>query len=252
MRRLSILVCAGLLLWFTGCGGGEKSVPEKPPDDGGGGPLPAQVQGNWYVSLTSNSASPGEINLFIRQTGKSLSAPGLHAYSGSWCVQGGGQMTGSVNENNVSLTIQIGTELQLKLTGTISNGALTGTYTTSGACGNDDAGTFSAMLSPPLTGSSWVGTALFPGGSADFTANLTESSTGLITGSIAFTNSTCVTTLDVSGSHWGRLVAMTDSHGMVMDLWGSVDENSTTISGYQLLGGDTSICGFDTFTMTKP
>lgn len=256
MKKLASYTVLALPLLFFGCGGAENPPRNPPGNPPGGGSAAAQVQGNWFVELTSTAiaGSQGEINLFIRQTGGTLSTPGLHAYnySGSWCLQGGGEMTGTVNGNNVALTIRIGTELQLKLNGTLSNGSLSGTYTTVGSCGNGDAGNFIAQLSPSVTSSVWAGTALFPGGSADFTANLTENSSGLITGSIAFTNSTCVTTLDVAGSHWGRLVTLTDRSGMVMDMWGAVDANSTTISGYQLLGGDTGTCGFDTYTMSRP
>ena len=159
-------------------------------------------------------------------------------------------MTGSVDGNNFTLIIQVGTELTLKLMGMLSNGALTGTYTAMGSCGNGDAGNFTAQVSPSITSSSWAGTASFPGGSAEFTANLSESSTGLVTGSITFSNSTCVTALDVTGSHWGRLVGITDTNGMVIDMWGAVDASSKTISGYQLLGG--SVCGFDDYTMSRP
>jgi len=159
-------------------------------------------------------------------------------------------MTGTVEENKVALTIRIGSELQLKLTGTLSNGALTGTYTTIGSCGNGDAGNFTGQISTPVTSTLWAGTALFPGGSADFTAALSEDSAGMVTGSLAFSNSTCVTTLNITGSHWGRLVTMTDTNGMVIDMWGSVDANSKTISGYQLLGG--GVCGFDTYDMSRP
>lgn len=242
MRKLVLLmVCLMQPLWFVGCG------DEAPP---------AQVQGNWYATLTSTSisGSQGEVNLFIRQTGNTLYASpvGVYNFGGSWCLQGGGDiMTGTVNGNKVDLTIQVGAGLGLKLRGTLSNGVLTGTYTTIGSCGNGDAGIFSTVLSPPVTSSSWVGTTSFPGGSADFTANLSESSMGKVTGSITFSNSPCVTTVDVVGDHWGRLVTMTDTNGTAIDMWGSIDTSGTTISGYQLLQGS-SICGFDGYTMSRP
>lgn len=254
MRKTVLFMVLVQALWWAACGTSDERKP--PGGDSGGGGAEAQVQGNWYLALTSTSisGSQGEVNLFIRQTGKTLSAAGVHAYNfnGSWCLQGGGEMTGTVNGNNVTLTIQIGTELQLKLTGTLSNGALAGTYSTIGSCGNGDAGNFTAQLSPSITSSLWAGTVLFPGGSADFTANISESSTGVLMGSLTFSNSTCVTTLDVAGSHWGRLVALTDTKGMVIDMWGSIDASGTTISGYQLLGGSTSVCGFDTYTLSRP
>jgi hypothetical protein len=159
-------------------------------------------------------------------------------------------MAGTVNGNNVTLTIQVGNELKLNLTGILSNGVLTGTYTTIGSCGNGDAGNFSAQLSPSITSSLWAGTASFAGGSADFTANLSESPTGEVTGSITFSNSPCVTTVNVAGGHIGSLVSMTDTNGIVLDMWGSVDVSGKTISAYQLLEG--SICEFETYTMSRP
>jgi len=83
MKELALLGWLAPLLLWAGCGGGAAS----PPGDGGNA---AQVQGNWYLALTSTSipGSQGEANLFIKQTGKTISAPSLHAY-GAWCLQGG-------------------------------------------------------------------------------------------------------------------------------------------------------------------
>jgi hypothetical protein len=43
---------------------------------------------------------------------------------------------------------------------------------------------------------------------------------------------------------------MTDTNGIVLDMWGSVDVSGKTISAYQLLEG--SICEFETYTMSRP
>ena len=245
MRERVLFMVLVLPVWLAACDGA--------PNSPGGGDVSAQVQGNWFVDLTStsSSASQGEVNLSIRQTGKTLSAAALHAYhySGSWCLQGGGRMTGSVNGNNVTLNIQVGTALTLKLTGTLSNGVLSGTYAALGSCGNGDAGNFAAEVSPAITSSSWAGTASFPGGSADFTANLSENASGQLSGSITFANSTCVAAVTITGTHWGRLVSITDTNGMVIDMWGAVDASTKTISGYQILGG--SVCGFADYTMSR-
>ena len=258
MRTLVLLVCLGQCVWFAGCGSSEQSSSATPPGaggGGGGGVAGAQVQGNWYITLSSTSIphGTGEVNLFINQSGKNLSASAAQAvdFTGSWCDQGGGFMTGTLTGNSLTFAFHTPTGFQLTFTGALANGVLTGTYSTTGSCGREDAGSFMGQVSPSITGNSWTGTATFLHGSADFTADLTEGATGLVTGSISFpSGSPCGTTMNVNGGHKGRVIYLVDNQGLKMDLVAVLDQPGKTISGE---GGimSPSVCDLQGLTMSK-
>jgi hypothetical protein len=165
MRRLLFLVAclACLLLPVGGCGGdyqnpsgGGRPSENPPPTQGSGGPL----QGNWSATVAS-TVFPGSqtaVDIFMQQTGTSITSQKLFFGGGNGPCADIGTVLGTVNGNDVTFTIQeVGLPDKVIVTATLSNGLLTGTYITSGPCTNGDAGNFSALLIPSVTSSSWSG-----------------------------------------------------------------------------------------------
>jgi hypothetical protein len=177
------------LLWVTlllGCGGNSST---------GGGPTPnAQLNGSWHATLTPNTSGVGStLDVFIFQHGATLSSDRVHL--GTTLCSSAGTMKGSVSGNKVNVTITGNRGDTISIGGTVSgNNSLSGSYTIqTSACGvNGETGTLSATLVSSVQSASWIGateSTQYPPGNTMFTADLTEDSSGNITGVLTFTGS---------------------------------------------------------------
>ena len=175
------------LLWTTfllGCGGSSPTGALDPN---------AQLAGSWHATLTSSPSGRSlPLDIFILQNGQTLSAVAPTFVIGT-CSES--TMNGSVSGNKVKIVFSGDLGDTVIITGTASgNNSISGSYAikTSG-CLDDTSGTLSAVLIPSVQSASWEGTTQStqypPGSSPAFTANLTEDSSGNITGVLTFTTS---------------------------------------------------------------
>jgi len=232
---------------LVGCGGGNRQTSSPLGD--------AQLQGNWTATATSAVFTDEhlQVDLFIKQTGKTISANNLlfGGSSGGLCANTG-TMTGTVGGDTVTMTIHYeGSSDTATVTGTLaSSGVLTGVYTTTGSCTNGDRGNLSAQWVPAVTSSSWSGTAVSGSVSTNFTANLNEDNNGKVLGTIAFSDSPCLSTVTLTdGLHVGSLMAVTD--GVNLGAAGIVNTSAKHVDGSYQSG---SACGNEMgdFTMSRP
>lgn len=177
-KLIAIPLGAALLM---GCGG------MNPPTN-------AQLSGSWHLILSSNSsgASPA-LDLVIVQNGTTLASSRVGM--GITCSSIG-TMSGSVSGNTISMVVTGNSGDTVRVTGTAANPptSFSGTYTsaTSGCGVSSEMGTVSAELIPSLQGANWAGSTQstsYPPGNTTFTMNLTEDSSGNITGTVTFTGS---------------------------------------------------------------
>jgi hypothetical protein len=249
---VATLLCVTFLL---GCGGRSSST--------GGGPTPnAQLNGSWHATLTSTpSGTSSPLEMFIIQTGATLSSDRVGI--GLTCSSVG-TMSGTVSGKKVNLTITGNNGDTVSISGTMSSdNSLSGSYTTktSPGCGvNDDTGSLSATLIPSVQSASWTGSTQstrYPPGNTMFTANLTEDSSGNITGVLTFTGSSgssascpSLATGPVTGLQTGDQMSLSDNQADGLVLGGTIDGVAKNISGAYII----SICAGDdgTLTMTRP
>jgi len=243
------------LLWATflvGCGGGSSS---------GGPPAAAQLNGSWHATLTSKaSGGNSPVDIFILQDGTALSANRVVLLA---TCSNSSTMTGSVSGNTVNMMITGNNGDTVIITGTASgNNSLSGSYATktSGCDVNDDMGTLSATLVPSVQSSSWTGgtqSTRYPPGNTTFTANLTEDSSGNISGVLTFTgssgsSSSCASlaTGSVTGVQTGNQMSLSDNEPDGLGVFATMDNVAKNVSGVY----DVSICAGDngTFTMSRP
>ena len=209
-----------------GCGG--SSSP-------GGGPTPnAQLSGNWHATLTSTaSGRSSTLDMFILQNGTALSSGSVAM--GSTCSSTG-TMSGSVSGNKINSTVTGNEGDTVAILGTVSGGnSLSGNYTTktSGCDLNDDAGSISATLIPAVQSASWTGSTestAYPPGNTTFTGNLTEDSSGNITGVLTFTSSSgssascpLLATGSVTGTQTGSQMSLGDNQADGLGIFATMD-----------------------------
>ena len=129
MRRLLWPVFA---LSLGGCGGGSISSSSPPPPSGDA------FQTSWHAAVTSQTNSEfTSFDVFIEQNGTALQSQ--EVLLNYMCGQQG-MMAGSATANTLAMTITANNDT-IVINGTLLNGDITGTYTTSGPCGGDNHGT---------------------------------------------------------------------------------------------------------------
>ena len=157
---------------------------------------PAQLSGSWHLILSSSniSGTSPELDLFIVQNGTTLASSNVGM--GITCSSIG-TMSGSVSGNTISMVVTGNNGDTVSVTGTAVNPptSFSGTYTskTSGCGVSSEMGTVSAELIASLQGANWAGSTQSTNhspGNTTFTMNLTEDSSGNITGTVTFTGST--------------------------------------------------------------
>ena len=274
MRKSTLLaLCLAHLLWFVGCGGGMQNQPtaspigsnEGPPLTGSNSGLPTGgiVQGNWFATLTSRSIAGSQttVDVFIVQRGNTLAAAGQVPggrvfFGGSGLCAETGSMTGTVDGTMVTLTLQHdGLPDKVMVTGNMSNSSsLTGTYTTSGACANGDAGDFSALLYPAVKSGSWSGEVVSPNGDvAPFTAIMSVDSSYSIGDQFTFSNWPCTGTNLTTGAYGvqiGRRLLMTDETYFNATGYLDLDHEYQIVTGKFDTRPSGSPCGVLNFTMS--
>jgi hypothetical protein len=182
VRRLSVRLLLGMLIVTTACGGGGSAMSQTAP-----------LSGNWQITLSRhvNPIPPLTFTGFLIQSGTSVTG---NLILGSNC-SGVGPLTGTVDGQNVSLTInEFGEDISLMGTMPSSNSPMSGEFSNlAGGCtAYPNTGTWSAVQVAPLTGS-FHGTfvsATPANGTLDVTGTLaqgpnTGSSTATLTGTIA-------------------------------------------------------------------
>jgi hypothetical protein len=254
MKPIAAIATLLLATFLAGCGGSSST---------GGGPAPnAQLNGSWHATLTSTAGgSPSSVDLFILQNGTVLTSN--QVLVGTTCSSVG-TMSGSVSGKSVNILITGNEGDTISFMGTASSGtSLSGPYTTksSGQCSlNDDMGTLSATLIPSVQNASWTGSTQstrYPPGDTTFTANLTEDTSGNITGMLTFTESsgssascTSFASGPVTGLQTGSQMFLSDNQADGLGLGGTIDSMAKNISGTYFI----SICAGDqgTATMSRP
>jgi hypothetical protein len=201
MKHLATILWLSALVLLCGCGGGSEQGIGGVGGAGGGGagviPTPAppsvNIAGNWHFSMTStvSGAPPTTIEGSINQSGNSIR--GAVHIDGSNCFDrlttvG---LTGNLTGRNISLTsTSVGGQV-ITFTGGMTDSALSGTYTISGGCANDDQGDLSGIKILPIT-STFSGTFTTSGGETfDVAGDLTQARTSSegsfgLTGSVTF------------------------------------------------------------------
>jgi hypothetical protein len=218
---LPLLLAA--LAVLSACGGGSST---QSPGNG-------SLAGNWQFAMTSpsdNSFQGGIQGGFLLQssgavTGAvtySVSLPPQQGGPATLCSSGSGPVTGTINGQNVNLTITAGIQT-FSLTGTLSTGGSTmaGTYTSSDGkgCGTAQTGLkWTATSVPPLTGTIQGNfhSALDPTlRNQDFpvTGVLTQgenigASNATVTGTLNFANYPCLSSASVNGQISGSSVIL--------------------------------------------
>ncbi|HEV2102187.1 MAG TPA: hypothetical protein VGR58_05355 [Candidatus Acidoferrum sp.] len=205
---------------------------------------------NVYANLSMQSSSsfsasqntlvcPG--NLAVNCTGDN---PPLVAYT----------MTGTVNGNNVQITLQFNNASgpdTVTLTGAVSGTTLSGSYTDS----QGDAGTWLATLAGSVSGSYSGSINSTPNPqpiSPSISALITEGQNFALTGSASVTNSLCFVSLDFSqGTAIGGAFTLTDTTKDVFIL--GVPTGSNNFNVYYQVGSSATACAGDfgtgTFTL---
>lgn len=135
MRHLASILQLSALALLCGCGGGEEGSSNPPPQG-------LNIAGNWQFSMTSSAPGTPLLGLAgsIGQSDNSLN--GAVHVDGSNCLDPltTVSLTGTLNGSTVSLTSAPVDGQVIALDGSITNGVLTGTYSISGSCANDDQG----------------------------------------------------------------------------------------------------------------
>lgn len=154
LRILALVVLVALGLIGIGCGGGSSQTAAL------GGPL----SGNWQITMTQNypTSTPSTVlsaSGFLVETNDALSGSvqGPTISGSTQSCGGAGPLTGTVNQTNVTFSLNPGGTV-FNFTGVLSsdNASISGTYSgVGGAClsQSSTSGTFSAQLIPPLNGS---------------------------------------------------------------------------------------------------
>jgi hypothetical protein len=210
----------GLAL-LSACGGSSKS-----PDNSG------QLAGNWQITKMAldTSLQGGIQGGFLTQKGQgSVNGQFVYSFSstsqpGSFCNSGTATVTGTVNGQNVTLSVLAGPQTYT-LKGTLSSdgSTLTGTYdsTDGHGCGTAQTGLqWSAVLVPPLNGavqgdfhSTGALNGLLVGRDFPVTGILSQgpntgASSATVTGTLSFQGYPCMASASVTGEITGNSVIL--------------------------------------------
>ena len=240
MRRLSWLFSALLL---AGCGGGGSVSGPPPPSTGGA------FQESWHATAVSQTGSGfTNFDVFITQNGSSLQSQ--QVLLNHMCGQQG-TMAGSSNVNSLTMKITLNTSPTntdtILVNGTLSGGAITGTYTSSGPCAGGDHGTFSAEMIPSISNSNWLGFISSGSGQDAMMGSITEdTSTGNLTANFTFGTGFCITQVSMTGNLVGNAILMGSNSG-ALSLNGNVDS-----VGNRMSGNYTDSCQFEVFDISHP
>jgi hypothetical protein len=205
----------GLFLLISACSGGSNNSPTATPASG------SPTVNHWRMGFASNS--PGSsVNSLTVDVNLSVSASQVQSNGilvGRACIRpsfSSESITGSVSGNNFSLTLEFG-GVTILLSGTLAadGNSISGTFTMSGACGNDT-GTWFAGKIPQISGT-YVGSLMGTNSNSALTASITatlQSSGSNITGTFS-TNSSCFKgNLNVSGTQTGSQFGGTASDSL--------------------------------------
>jgi hypothetical protein len=269
-----------VLVLLCGCGGGPGTShsPSSPPSGPLSGP-PAQVQsssGNWQFSTTSTSGMPpltiaGSISLSGSSVSGAVHVDGSNCFDRMTTIG----LTGTLTGGNISLTSTpvggqvttfTGSITDNALTGTYSPGRFTGTYTINGGCADGDQGNVTGSkilyIANTLNGTfttSGGGTFDVAGDVAQDSASSHEGSFG-VTGTVAF-SSPCFSSGTItsgtfpSGSFiMGTSVALEIATGNgTIAFHGTLNPDQGEISGdYTVFGGTCDQTGTAVLVTTSP
>lgn len=236
----------GFLIAITSCSGG-----------GGGGNVPpfnANVNGSWSGDIEfHNLLLPTTLDMFIIQSGTTLTSKFVefNFNFGGGCV-GSGSMTGSVNGDNLTMSIAGNSSVpSVTLTATSSVDTISGTFTTSGACDSSDQGNFTLGLIPSIASSQWAGNITAGAALIPLTANIKEDQAGNLTGTVSLSSTTAsCSTISVTGNQFGRQAHIINLQQGLLDASGEIAADRKSISG----GADGSCIpgGVGQFSMTRP
>jgi hypothetical protein len=164
------------------------------------------TQGNWSMTATPSGGGTFYIGGNLTQSGTNLVGTmyvvNSNCYSPSQTVA----FTGTVKGNNVALTsASVGGEV-ITVAATGTAGSLTGTYSIAGGttC-NGDSGTLTATPVPSIS-ATWSGPIVSQGGQSTLALPITQATTAssdgtfAITGTGAYTNSTCFSTATITSA----------------------------------------------------
>jgi hypothetical protein len=197
----------------------------------------AKIAGAWHITI------PIQIDTYIVQEGASYSAQNVSAFGS--CIDGG-TMTGSARGDIVTLTfVSRSTPADsLSLTGTHHDDVIVGgDVVTTGSCGA--LAGFSAQRIGSVSSSSWSGSL---DGTTEVTvkSQLAVDSLGNTSGTLTFSGSSCLTTVDVTGWQLGNELILTDGNASPF-IW----EGIVNASGRGVAGTYSGSCGSGTFTMAR-
>jgi hypothetical protein len=175
------------LVLLCGCGGGGTPAPPTSPPSGSPSVSP-NIAGNWQFSTTSMGGMPPlTIAGSINQSGSSVT--GAVHVNGSNCFN---QLTtmglaGTLTGSNISLTSTSVAGQVMTVTGSMTDTALTGTYTINGGCANGVQGNVTG-IKIPLIPNTLSGTFTASGGGTfDVAADVAQSSSASSEGSFGLT-----------------------------------------------------------------
>jgi hypothetical protein len=261
MLRFRLAILALCLFPIVGCGGGGSN---------GTASLGDPLSGNWQMSLQKGPSDPPKTLSGSLMEGPEGAVTGSALFSDIPC-SGVGDVNGSVNESDVSLTVSPNGST-VNLTGQLGGGGTTmsGSYTilSSGCEGSPSgpqAGYWAASLVSPLEGSiqgTFVSTKLgmtYPiSGKVTQGPNSGSSSTPL-SGNLSITGSPCFTASTITGAISGTSVVIifSESDGTeIGQISGTSSFDGTSLTGsYKIVrqntppgtpcrGGDTGSVSF--------
>lgn len=197
----------------------------------------AKIPGAWHIT------APVSMDTYIIVDGANYSAQNVSA-PGS-CVDGG-TMTGSAHGDIVTFTFvsRITPADTMTVTGTHSKDIIYGgDVSATGAC--EGGATFSAQHIDSVASDSWSGSI---DGTTDVTvkSKLAVDSLGNTTGTLTFSGSACLTTVDVTGWQLGNELILAKGSPVTFYWQGIVNSRGRSVAG--TYGGS---CGTGTFTMTR-
>ena len=244
-----------LLGFALGCGSSKNSTST-------GGAL----TGNWEITLNRHASTvPLTFSGFLVQSGNSVTGS---VVLGDGC-QGVGPVSGTVDSQSLSLNInEFGQELSLQGPLPVSNGAMSGSFTTlpGGCTAFPNTGTWTAQLVQPLTGN-FHGTLNSPtNGVVNVSGNLSQGpntggSNTTLTGAISATDPqhfcSYLTEATVSGAISGTSVTLNlfDPNGVqITQFAGTTTAGATSLSGNYTFHSISNSCFGDqgTFQVSFP
>jgi hypothetical protein len=257
LSRTSFLL--SVLFALCGCGGGEKAAGGAPSGAPQDPPAPAlNAAENWQFSTTSTQGFPPiTIAGGIDQSGTPVS--GVVHLDGSPCFDHlrAVELTGVLNESNLSLTSSPIAGQIIASTGSITKDPLTnsakfiGTYSIHGGCGDGDQGNIKGGVEPTSMKGLWAGdltskagninriTVTLSQGSATSEGTFGITGTALFEGGPCFKSATIASGKFPSGSYMmGQTVALEiETDNGVIAFLGTADHGGLIEGNYTMAGG---------------